>query len=393
MKDNFSIIQSLCRAIVANQEELIRFQLERLAHDYDNKGKEKEARSIRSYIGRIGTVDSMTAINLTTSSVVIGEQLSKNVVIPTDKETAVPLLEIFFQEDLPSYGPLFNNKVMEAVKSLTLEWTHYEELIKSNAAPSRSCLVYGLPGTGKTHLAMWIAKMVKLPIVLARLDGLVSSFLGTSSRNIRTLFEFANRYKCILLLDEFDAIAKLRDDPQEIGEVKRVVNSLLQNLDERCKIGFTIGITNNEKLLDPAVWRRFDAQIEIPLPNEEVVRKLLIEYIYPLKITTAELTLLTWCLQGASGADIQKFTNWIKRMNVLNENKENIISLIRRYVILNTGRISHNVKEILNKENSEIINILLNSGLEIKKKDLAEILSISPSSLSKQISKSNNRKE
>ena len=80
-------------------------------------------------------------------------------------------------------------------------------------------------------------------------------------------------------------------------------------------------------------------------------------------------------------------------MNVLNENKENIISLIRRYVILNTGRISHNVKEILNKENSEIINILLNSGLEIKKKDLAEILSISPSSLSKQISKSNNRKE
>ena len=195
MKDNFSIIQSLCRAIVANQEELIRFQLERLAHDYDNKGKEKEARSIRSYIGRIGTVDSMTAVNLTTSSVVIGEQLSKNVVIPPDKETAVPLLEIFFQEDLPSYGPLFNNKVMEAVKSLTLEWTHYEELIKSNAAPSRSCLVYGLPGTGKTHLAMWIAKMVKLPIVLARLDGLVSSFLGTSSRNIRTLFEFANRYK------------------------------------------------------------------------------------------------------------------------------------------------------------------------------------------------------
>ena len=81
-----------------------------------------------------------------------------------------------------------------------------------------------------------------------KLDGLVSSFLGTTARNIGNLFAFANRHRCILLLDEFDAIAKVRDDPQEVGEIKRVVNALLQNLDTRRDVGFTIGITNHPKL-------------------------------------------------------------------------------------------------------------------------------------------------
>src|SRR5207247_10685382 len=104
--------------------------------------------------------------------------------------------------------------------------------------------------TGKTRLARWMAAQLELPILLARMDGLVSSFLGTTARNIGNLFGFANRYRCLLLLDEFDALAKLRDDPQEVGEIKRVVNALLQNLDARSDLGLTIGITNHPKLLD-----------------------------------------------------------------------------------------------------------------------------------------------
>ncbi|WP_416193505.1 AAA family ATPase [Nitrobacter sp. TKz-YC01] len=138
-------------------------------------------------------------------------------------------------------------------------------------------MIYGAPGTGKTRLAYWIARKLDMPILLVKLDGLVSSFLGTTARNIGNLFTFANRYRCVLLLDEFDAIEKVRDDPQEVGEIKRVVNALLQNLDVRQNIGFTIGITNHSKLLDPAVWRRFEIQLEIPKPDFEV-RKAIAEY-------------------------------------------------------------------------------------------------------------------
>lgn len=389
MDKQFTIIQSLCRAIISKNDELIVHQLGRLADNYANNGQDKEARSIRSYMGRINNLGSLNVVNLSTSLFVSGEKLTKNVVIPTDKETSMPLLEIFFDDDLPLQGPLFNDNVMEAVNSLVLEWTNYDKLVKAGAAPSRSCLIYGRPGTGKTFLAKWIPKLMGLPIVLARLDGLMSSFLGTSSRNIRTLFEFANRYKCILLLDEFDAIAKLRDDPQEVGEIKRVVNSLLQNLDERENIGFTIGITNNEVLLDPAVWRRFDAQIEIPAPNKKVIEKLLRTYIKPVLLSDGEFKFLSWCLQGSTGADIQKLTNWIKRMKLLDEYKnDNIITLIRRYALLNTGRISKNVKEMLNQDDDKLVQYILDSDIDVKKKDVAEIFSISPSSLSKQISKS-----
>lgn len=228
-----------------------------------------------------------------------------------------------------------------------------------------------------------------MPIVLAKLDGIVSSFLGTSSRNISNLFSFANRYKCILLLDEFDAIAKLRDDPQEVGEVKRIVNTLLQNLDGREDIGFTIGITNHEQLLDPAIWRRFDVQIEIPKPSEQIIPQLLTEFLYPLQYNYAEVSFLSWCLQGCSGADIQKMTNWLKRMSIIEEYKsDSLVDLMRRYILLNTGRISETVKGIISKSPDEIYATLKSALPELKQKDIAEIFNMTPSSLCKLIQKS-----
>lgn len=389
MKEDFSIIQALCRAIVSSDQELVKHQLSRLADAYSKGGYEKESKSIRGYIGRIGQTTPMESINLSVSSAIVGETLTSKVPIPVDKETSAPLLEVFFDSMLPQNGPLFNESVKEAVDSLILEWLNYEGLMKAGASPSRACLIYGVPGTGKTHLAKWIGHIMGLPVVLARLDGLVSSFLGTSSRNIRKLFDFANRYKCILLLDEFDALAKLRDDPQEIGEVKRVVNTLLQNMDERNEIGFTIGITNNPKLLDPAVWRRFDAQIEIPIPNSQSVRQILNGYLKPLSLSEAEDKFVSWCLQGSTGADIEKLANWLKRMKIIPQYKDDSLAIMmRRYSLLNTGRIAEPVKKLLEHDDNDAIALLSDdesSGL--KKKDIAEIFKISPSSLSKQLSK------
>lgn len=392
--ENFSIIQALCRVAVNYDRTIAIHQVNRLIDAYKKQGYDKEAASLMMLLERAQSHQTLSPMQLTASKIVAGERLTKNIPVPVDKETSAPLLEVVFPDDLPVNPPLFDEEIREAVSSVILEWHNYEVLLEMNASPSRSCLIYGLPGTGKTHLAKWMARQVGLPVVVAKLDGIVSSFLGTSSRNIGNLFTFANRYQCVLLLDEFDAIAKLRNDPQEVGEVKRIVNTLLQCLDEREQVGFTIGITNHEQLLDPAIWRRFDVQIEIPKPSQKIVPELIRQFLSPMEVSEPDIRFLSWCMQGASGADLQKLANWLKRMRILKEYQDdNLITLMRRYALLNTERISESVKEALEGGYEQIYASLKESGVDLRQKDIAAVFSMSPSSLSKQISKHNNRKE
>ncbi len=384
MTPYFNIIQTLCRAAGLDDKENVEYNIQRLADAYRKDGHEKEAKTLERILKSLQQEKPMVAATISTSSALEGELLTPKTPVPVDKETSAAILEVIFDDGLPQEEPLFNDQIKEAVDSVVLEWTNYTKLVKMNATPSRSCLIYGEPGTGKTHLAKWIAKRVGLPVVLAKLDGIVSSFLGTSSRNISNLFKFANRYKCVLLLDEFDAIAKLRDDPQEVGEVKRIVNTLLQCLDDRDEVGFTIGVTNHEQLLDPAIWRRFDVQIEIPKPSEKVVPVLVKKFLKPLEYTEAEVTFLSWCLQGGTGADVQKMANWLKRMSIIPEYKnQNLVRLMQRYVLLNTGRVSKMVKEALEKPLDEMVRNILNDNPTLKQKDLAEMFNLAPSSISK----------
>ena len=380
----FNIIQTLCRAAGSDDRENVEYNIQRLVDAYKKDGHEKEAKTLEKILKSSQKVKPMVSATISASSALEGEILTEKTPVPVDKETAAPILEVIFDNGLPQEEPLFNDQIKEAVDSVVLEWTNYSKLVKMNATPSRSCLIYGDPGTGKTHLAKWIAKRVGLPVVLAKLDGIVSSFLGTSSRNISNLFKFANRYKCVLLLDEFDAIAKLRDDPQEVGEVKRIVNTLLQCLDDRDEVGFTIGVTNHEQLLDPAIWRRFDVQIEIPKPSEGVLPVLIKKFVKPLEYNEAEVQFLSWCLQGATGADVQKMANWLKRMSIIPEYKnQSLVRLMQRYVLLNTGRVSKMVKEALDKPLDEMVRNILNDNPTLKQKDLAEMFNLAPSSISK----------
>lgn len=393
MNSSFVIIQALCRSALSSSKEMTEHQVERLIEYYKKGGMEKEARSLKGILVKAQQSQQLEPCNYVFSSLE-GEVLTKSTTIPVDKETASPILEIILQDDLQIDTPFFNDSIQIAVNTVINEWTNYDKLVQLNASPSRSCLIYGDSGTGKTMLAKWISKSVGLPIVLAKLDGIVSSFLGTSSRNIANLFRFANRYKCILLLDEFDAIAKLRDDPQEIGEVKRIVNTLLQNLDARSEKGFTIGITNHEKLLDPAVWRRFDVQIEIPHPNPTVREKMLREFIFPLEYSQTELKFINWCMNDATGADLRKLSDWLKRVSILDSyEKHSVIELMRQFATMNTGRVSKMIVDALNNDRSLLCRELSNSDyLQLKQKDIASLLEISPSTLSKLKNNNNGRK-
>lgn len=149
---------------------------------------------------------------------------------PVDQESRMNIVEI-------DYQPVVNDLILS--KAVELKLMDFMETINNKEKMDQiglefnmSLLLYGHPGCGKTSAAKYIASQLGLPLVVARLDTLISSLLGNTAKNIHKIFEFAKKQPCVLFLDEFDAIAKARDDHHELGELKRVVNSLLQNMDE-----------------------------------------------------------------------------------------------------------------------------------------------------------------
>ena len=388
--ENFHIVHALCRAALASPSNAVIRQVERLRDSLEKEGNKADAKKLTSLLNSVDQTCDMAPSRIQKSRAMLdGQELTLNTPVPVDKETATPLVEILFPDTLQGEPPIFGLNVSLAVQSILDEWAHIEELSQIDAYPSRSCLIFGAPGTGKTHLALWMAQQMGIPVVLARLDGLMSSFLGTTSRNIGNLFTFASKYKCILLLDEFDAIAKLRNDPQEVGEIKRVVNTLLQNLDARRNSGITIGITNHESLLDPAIWRRFDVQIEIPKPSHEVMSNIIRKFLAPLKFKEEEIKLLAWCIEGGTGADAKSLVQWIKKNHVLKRTEESsLVGLLQKFALLNSGRIDSSKRNMLiHSEDNLLAALLDDQEYGFKQKEVADFMGLTPSTVSKKLSK------
>lgn len=387
---HFYIVQSLCRVALIQPSNALTHQVKRLRDALENDGHHREAAQLSKLLDSDRRSSEMTPTRLELSKAMQkGEELNSNTPIPVDKETSTPLAEVHLQNDRKYDFPVFSQTVSLAIQSVIDEWNHHDKMSELGASPSSSCLVYGLPGTGKTQLAYWMAQQVGMPVIVARLDGLMSSYLGTTSRNIGNLFRFANRYNSVLLLDEFDAIAKLRNDPQEVGEIKRVVNTLLQCLDERHERGLTIGVTNHETLLDPAIWRRFDVQIEIPKPTVDIFNKIISKYLPPLCLDEEKIRFLAWCIDGGTGADAKTLVRWIKKNHAIDQRSgEKIIDQIRMFAVVNSNRIQPRKKSLLLASDDEILKALRDDNtVGFKKNEIAKVLSISPSTVSKKLSK------
>ncbi|WP_375459869.1 AAA family ATPase [uncultured Enterovirga sp.] len=319
-----------------------------------------------------------------------GETLSRNTQVPVDRETAAPLAEVIFPPETRPQPPLFNETVTSAITSVMEEWSSLQALADVGVQPARTCLIYGAPGTGKTRLALWVAAQLELPVVVARIDGLVSSFLGTTARNIGNLFAFANRYRCLLLLDEFDAIAKLRDDPQEVGEIKRVVNALLQNLDSRHELGVTIGITNHPRLLDPAVWRRFEVQLEIPRPSFPVRIEIARTFMPPVSAPDAHLRLIAWFTEGATGAEIEALVRTYKKSTAVRTGEpRQLLDTLRQFATLNSARIDPKRRELLFADTGVLFKAMSrDASLGFSYEEIGGIAGKDKSTVSRQISRS-----
>lgn len=169
--------------------------------------------------------------------------------------------------------------VLAEVAQIVRERESLAELTAANLGPTRTLLLKGPPGVGKTMTARYLASQLAVPLVTVDLARLMSSLLGQSSQNLRQAIEQAKTEPCVLFLDEFDAIAKRRDDPSDVGEIKRIVNVLLLELEDWPSTALLIAATNHPELLDRAIWRRFERTLEIGKPDLAARRDILIDAI------------------------------------------------------------------------------------------------------------------
>jgi AAA+ superfamily predicted ATPase len=384
----FPIIQALCRAALSQPSPAVRKQIERLR---DALTREGDAKSAGVLTGLLTAADRTTEISpsriVQARAQPAGETITSNTQVPVDRETSAPLAQLIFPSQTRPTAPIFNETVSNAVQAVLEEWSNLEPLAEVGVQAAKTCLIYGAPGTGKTRLALWMAAQLELPILLARIDGLVSSFLGTTARNIANLFAFANRYRCVLLLDEFDAFAKLRDDPQEVGEIKRVVNALLQNLDARHEVGLTIGITNHPHLLDSAVWRRFEVQLEIAKPVFDVRVELARHFMLPISAPETHLKMIAWFTEGATGAEIETLVRTYKKaMAVQNGEERLLLDTLRRFATLNSGRIDPARKELIFANNGVLFRSMKEDAhLGFSLEDIGHIAGKDKSTVGRQI--------
>jgi len=231
-----------------------------LAEKLTKDGDTKMAKMIVDLIEKNKTLNSVSLDELVNS--------------PVDQESRLNIVDLYMPEnEIPQL--IFDRHTENKINDFVNGVKHRKQLMSAGLEPQSTLLLYGLPGGGKTSVAKLIAHLTGLPLVIARFDAIVSSLLGNTAKNIRKIFEFADRKPCILFLDEFDAIAKARDDQYELGELKRVINSLLQNIDLFTKNNVLIAATNHPELLDKAIWRRFNTVIEIGKPSENEIHNLL----------------------------------------------------------------------------------------------------------------------
>ena len=386
--EHFNLILAICRIAAQTPSKPLLTQVKRLMSKLEAEGALKEAKALAQVIDSVDIEDKLTPSRLTLSKLNIGwgEPLTRAVKPPVDKESGNPLAEIILS-DINASKPVFDKKFDIALDTLINEWTHVNELKESNIFLPMSCLIYGEPGTGKTKTALYMAQKIGLPVIVARLDGLISSFLGTTARNISNLFDFANRYNAVLLLDEFDAIAKIRDDPHELGEIKRVVNTLLQCIDSRLGKGFTVAITNHEKLLDSAVWRRFDSRIFVPKPDS-TSRKKIIERYLGSELKGEEVEFLCWLSSNYSGAEIESLCNNLIRQSIISKNNDNLIEKVTNYIQLNSELIEINKRTLILGSQEELaFNLFKESSTQFNQDMLASLFNRDKSTISRWLRK------
>jgi SpoVK/Ycf46/Vps4 family AAA+-type ATPase len=204
-----------------------------------------------------------------------------------------------------------------ALQTVLSEQRSTSKLAEAGLRPKTKLLFWGPPGCGKTAAAHWLGTQLGIPVGTVRLGALITSYVGETGANIQKVFSAADQSPMVLLLDEADAVAKSRDDENDVGELRRVVNALLQGLDHfTSRRSIVILATNHSFLFDSALWRRFDDVVAFPLPQEAQRLVVLKHLTNGLKIK-GSLAGIARKMSGRSFEEITRSVNEVAKTSVL----------------------------------------------------------------------------
>lgn len=262
--------------------------------------------------------------------------------MPIDDESRLTLLRAF-NDPRDFQAPLFSEELGASLSQLLEERRQTDRLLAAGLQPSRSAIFVGPPGVGKSLTARWIAAQLGVPLYILDLTAVMSSLLGKSGVNLRSALDFAKRVPCVLFLDEIDAIAKRRSDDADVGELKRLVNVILQEVDNWPASGLLVAATNHPELIDPALWRRFDLEINFELPDEAAIKESMRRFLgNDYALLAKWLDVLTHAFKGLSISDIERAIQKFRRTLALGTASD--ADLIEEFVRSRTQMLEHSAR-------------------------------------------------
>ena len=329
-----SDLAQIVRLALSEQQEDVRLYVARLVRKYRNTNPEL-AQQMDMYLRNKAPRSGRTLRRAPAQS-------AHHEALPIDNESRLSLLKEF--KDPPGASqPLLSARIAETPGQLVQERRQVQRLATQGLTPTRSAIFVGPPGVGKTLTARWLAAQLGVPLYVLDLAAVMSSLLGRSGSNLRAALDFAKRTPCVLLLDEIDAIAKRRSDDTDVGELKRLVTVILQEVDEWPATGVLLAATNHPDLIDPALWRRFDLRVEFHLPDAVAVREAIQQFLgQDIALFSRWLAVLTFAFTGESFSDIERELQRFRRSIALGTSSD--ADLVEEFIKSRVLRLDHKAK-------------------------------------------------
>lgn len=237
--------------------------------------------------------------------------------LPVDSDSRMSLIRVF-DDRAGLETPLLLPGLLKQIQDIVRERRERAKLAAHGVRPTRSAILVGPPGVGKTLSARWIASEIGKPLWVLDLTTVMSSLLGKTGNNLRMVFDHARANEAVLLLDEIDAIAKRRSDESDVGELKRLVTAILQEVDAWPDSGLLLAATNHPELVDPALWRRFDSMLTFEMSDPSTVEAAIRRFLAGDAATFEPYVhLLAATLHGHSLSDVERAVTTLRRNAVL----------------------------------------------------------------------------
>jgi len=280
----------------------------------------------------------------------------------------VDVLRIEQHPRLP-FAPVYSPEVQGALRGIVTEHKAPAALTKVGLTPTKTVLLSGPPGVGKSLGATWLAIELNKPLLVLDLATVMSRYLGATGANLSRAMEYALNTDGILFLDELDALAKRRDDTTDVGELKRLVTVLLQKLDGWPAGRLLIAATNHPQLLDNAVWRRFDERIDFSRPSSDELVALM-QTLTPrgYKIPEVWKATLPIVFADTSHSEFVRAYSQLRKIAVLEPNTTAVEGL---------SRVIKNRMASLTRKDAKAISLAMARDKSVSLRQISELTHVS----------------